>query len=227
MSSPSPRLSDPPTSVHEGEDAIIPSGPPLLPPTIQIKLHVRKGQPQVRGRLSKDLPKPVTWDHKSNEDTYGILCARIRAKHPRVVGLVWPADAHPYIQPSHHSSQVNYKRLDDDNSDGLIAKAWRLEERRLKGNGTIYVNVFIYLAASTTHATAGRDDPLELSQGAIYQQTQFLDEQVRLLNERRQGDAAERLTQFRTIRLKVNGTVVNYEVDVSSLRAALGLPDMD
>ncbi|KAG0085387.1 hypothetical protein BGZ93_000697, partial [Podila epicladia] len=36
-------------------------------------------------------------------------------------------------------------------------------------------------------------------------------------------DDEEEVEEFRTIRLRVNGTVVNYEIELRSLREALGL----
>ncbi|KAI1307324.1 hypothetical protein EDD11_004532 [Mortierella claussenii] len=185
------------------------------PDNVKIKLHLRRGEPQVRCRASKDLPKPITWVHSLKDDTYSVLCARIRASVAGVAGVEWPNGGHPYIRPTHTATQLNYLELNEDNCSQQITKAWRAESKRLEHSGEEYINLFIYLSRPEQRATVGSRNP---SQRAI------LDEQVRIHGNKRQVEDASQLKEFRPIKLMVNGTVVTYSIEIRSLRKALGYP---
>ncbi|KAG0312901.1 hypothetical protein BGZ99_009209, partial [Dissophora globulifera] len=136
--------------VEEEEDAPVPAPAPAsasipLPDTINIKVHFWKGQPRVRCHVSKDLPQP-TIAHKTIEDSYDILVARIKRALIRVTGLEWPSGGRPYLQPTHTTTQTNYQELNEDNFSDLVAKVWCSEARRLDDLAEVSVNVFVYLS---------------------------------------------------------------------------------
>ncbi|KAG0353091.1 hypothetical protein BC939DRAFT_453335 [Gamsiella multidivaricata] len=249
-----------------------------LPDVISIKVHFRKGQPRVRCRVSKDLPLP-TFRHRKTEDSYGVLTARIKTALAGVNGLEWPSGGHPYIQPTHTTTQQNYQELNEDNFNEFIAKAWRSEARRLENPADIFINVYVYLSVPAKRATTGNRNNIQrasrsrieaahtiiasaverrtlpelgpitvahyarhlarqpslpaerevltLPETNTFRQTQHLDEQVHSHNLKRQAAEDEQQEEFRTIKLKVNGTVVCYEIELRSLRAALNLPNFD
>ncbi|KAF9438525.1 hypothetical protein BGZ76_007199 [Entomortierella beljakovae] len=137
------------TSQESGDNTIQPSNSSrrfILPDNISIKLHLRKGQPLVRCRSTKDLPSPTTWEHNLDQDCYSIFCARIRTRLKGLAGLEWPQNSFPYIQPCHTTPQKNYQKVTEDNLEEALTKAWRFEARRLNSADGIYVNIFVYLS---------------------------------------------------------------------------------
>ncbi|KAG0276124.1 hypothetical protein BGZ95_007984 [Linnemannia exigua] len=120
---------------------------PLLPlPSIyKIQLHLRKGEPLERRRLTSGLPDPEPYDHIQGQDSFVILMKRIAARVARFPELFWPEDGSPYIKPAESVPQKYYQMLTPDNYEAHMAKAWRMEAKRLQDQSLIVLNLFVYL----------------------------------------------------------------------------------
>ncbi|KAI7819611.1 hypothetical protein BC939DRAFT_505615 [Gamsiella multidivaricata] len=120
-----------------------------IPQIIQIKLHPRKGQPQIRCRSTKDLPDPQGWTHNLDEDSFLVIMERIKRRIADTNGFKWPGGGKPYIQPTHNSAQKNNQELDEGNFKERLVRAWRTEARRLDGDATqVFVHLYAYLTAT-------------------------------------------------------------------------------
>ncbi|KAF8949276.1 hypothetical protein BGZ47_007986 [Haplosporangium gracile] len=116
-----------------------------LPPVYKIQLHLRKGEPLERRRLTHGLPDPEPYEHVQGQDSYIILRERISAHVARHPDLVWPEDGVPYIKPAESVPQKYYQQMTGENFENQMAKAWRQEAKRLPDEGLIVLNVFVYL----------------------------------------------------------------------------------
>ncbi|KAF9151314.1 hypothetical protein BG015_006836 [Linnemannia schmuckeri] len=116
-----------------------------LPPVYKIQLHLRKGEPLERRRLTHGLPDPEPYDHVQGQDSYIILRERIAARVARHSDLFWPEDGTPYIKPAESVPQKYYQQMTEENFEDQMAKAWRQEAKRLPDEGLIVLNVFVYL----------------------------------------------------------------------------------
>ncbi|KAG0074804.1 hypothetical protein BGZ90_010449 [Linnemannia elongata] len=116
-----------------------------LPTTYKIQLHLRKGEPLERRRLTHGLPDPDPYPHIRGQDSYIILRERIYARVARHPDLFWPEDGIPYIKPAESVPQKYYQQMTEDNFEEQMAKAWRMEAKRLGDEDLIVLNVFVYL----------------------------------------------------------------------------------
>ncbi|KAK3835556.1 MAG: hypothetical protein J3R72DRAFT_451498 [Linnemannia gamsii] len=116
-----------------------------LPPLYKIQLHLRKGEPLERRRLTSGLPDPEPYDHIQGQDSFAILLGRIAARVAQFPELFWPEDGSPYIKPAESVPQKYYQLLTPDNYEAHMAKAWRMEAKRLQDQSVIVLNLFVYL----------------------------------------------------------------------------------
>ncbi|KAG0035354.1 hypothetical protein BGZ83_004062, partial [Gryganskiella cystojenkinii] len=121
----------------------------VLPDTVKILIHFRRGEPLGNLRSIRDWPSP-SFSHGKDEG-FGFLLGRItnhvttlRNMKPENAGLVWnPSE--PYVQPTNSTKQKNFKRIDDETYERVIARAWYAEKRRLGDTGDVSVKIFVYL----------------------------------------------------------------------------------
>ncbi|KAF9079168.1 hypothetical protein BGX23_004850 [Mortierella sp. AD031] len=116
-----------------------------LPAVYKIQLHLRKGEPLERRRLTHGLPDPDPYDHVRGQDSFVVLRERIVTRVSRHPELLWPDDSFPYIKPSESIPQKYYQQLSADNYENLMEKAWQMEAKRLPDEGLIVLNIFVYL----------------------------------------------------------------------------------
>lgn len=116
-----------------------------LPAIYKIQLHLRRGEPLERRRLTHGLPDPEPYDHVQGQDSYIILREKITARVARHPELLWPEDGVPYIKPAESVPQKYYQKMTADNYEDQMAKAWRQEAKRLPDESLIVLNIFIYL----------------------------------------------------------------------------------
>ncbi|KAG0037928.1 hypothetical protein BGZ83_003269, partial [Gryganskiella cystojenkinii] len=142
----------------------------VFPDQVSFQLHLRKGQPLVRCRATKDLPKPILILHNVSEDGLSVLCARIRTRiNDFNLGLSWPEAVGLYLQPTHTTTQADFLLLDEDDFAGMVKKAWMTEAARVfNKNGEVYVNVYAYVtspehAAAIAAATGPASNPISRS----------------------------------------------------------------
>ncbi|KAF9169393.1 hypothetical protein BGX21_009433 [Mortierella sp. AD011] len=217
-----------------------------LPENVEIKLHLRKGQPLIRCRSTKDLPDPEGWEHNLENDTFETFCAKIRSRTTGIEGLEWPEDGHPYIQPAHTTPQKRYKELTPQNLSFRLEKAWRLESRRLSDESKVFVHVYVYLepsenggrgdisSSSDNGRNTNRSDSPYSPQNEVSESNAGPSGRPTLgshSNTSAQGSSQKRraestfvVEEYRTIRIKVEGAVIPIQVELRSLREALGLP---
>ncbi|KAF9095836.1 hypothetical protein BGX29_008860 [Mortierella sp. GBA35] len=113
-----------------------------LPAVYKIQLHLRKGEPLERRRLTHGLPDPDPYDHVRGQDSFVVLRERIVTRVSRHPELLWPDDSFPYIKPSESIPQKYYQQLSADNYENLMEKAWQMEAKRLPDEGLIVLNIF-------------------------------------------------------------------------------------
>ncbi|KAG0287284.1 hypothetical protein BGZ96_008788 [Linnemannia gamsii] len=116
-----------------------------LPAIYKIQLHLRRGEPLERRRLTHGLPDPEPYDHVQGQDSFIILRERISARVARHPELFWPEDGTPYIKPAESVPQKYYQKMMADNYEDQMAKAWRQEAKRLPDESLIVLNIFVYL----------------------------------------------------------------------------------
>ncbi|KAF9545304.1 hypothetical protein EC957_011058 [Mortierella hygrophila] len=116
-----------------------------LPTAYKIQLHLRKGEPLERRRLTHGLPDPDPYPHVRDQDSYVILRERISAHVARHPDLFWPEDGIPYIKPAESVPQKYYQQMTVENFEEQMAKAWRMEAKRLGDEELIVLNIFVYL----------------------------------------------------------------------------------
>lgn len=150
MESPASPASSHSGSHHENEDH---DESIEVPATILIQLHLRKGQPLVRCRSTKDLPNPPPFEYNIKEQSFDHLIHLIRTHLPDVPGRDWPEDARPYLQPAHTTPQKKYREMSDDNYRPRMEKAWRVSYKRVSKEmlrDPVCVHLFIYLVSANT-----------------------------------------------------------------------------
>lgn len=121
----------------------------VLPASVKVSLHFRRGKPLGKLRSIRDWPIP-SWSH-SKDEGYGFLIGRItnhvttlRGMKPENAGLVW-SPAEPYVQPTNSTKQKGYQRIDDETYEKVIARAWHAEKKRLGDDSQASVKIFVYL----------------------------------------------------------------------------------
>ncbi|KAF9423624.1 hypothetical protein BGZ76_003643 [Entomortierella beljakovae] len=218
----SPRSPSPTPSSH-------PSHP--LPDKFQIKLHLRKGQPLIRCRSTKDLPDPSGWDHHAENDSFEDFCAQISSRVANLEGIVWPKDGHPYIQTAHTTPQKRFKELNSRNLRARLDKAWRLESRRLSDDTKVFIHIYVYLQSSDgsssrsavdnrngTHSEVNTNARKDIAQRAMSSTV--------AAGKKRKADSTYEMEEYRTIRIKVEGVVIPIQIELRSLKEALSLPSL-
>lgn len=128
-----------PQAQHKTNNPKTPLRP--LPTTNKIQLHLRKGEPFERRRFTHGLPDPEPYPHIRTQDSYIILRERISARVARHPDLYWPENGIPYIKPAESVSQKYYQKMTEENFEEQMAKAWRMEAKRLGDEGLIVLNV--------------------------------------------------------------------------------------
>jgi hypothetical protein len=126
------------------------------PEHITIQLNLRK-LPALAAHNRKlgDLPDPPTWRHSCKEDTFHILCARIRGCIPtNLPGVRWPIDGQPYVKPSKHATAKLFQLLDEDNYLDSLRKAWKMEIKRGVSPADVVVHIFAYVQYPEARAGA-------------------------------------------------------------------------
>lgn len=68
---------------------------------------------------------------------------------------------------------------------------------------------------------------MDMPQNNTFRQTQHLDQELDDLRQRRLQDRDLYNEEYRTLRFKIDGQVVELQVELRSLREAINLPDMD
>ncbi|KAF9209173.1 hypothetical protein BGZ49_005960 [Haplosporangium sp. Z 27] len=193
------------------------------PETIPIKLHLRKGQPLIRCRATKDLPDPTGWDHNLENDTFDMFCAQIRSRLTGVEGLEWPSDANPYIQPAHTTPQKRYKELTPENLQTRLFKAWKIESKRADNESEAYVHIFVYLEPSGSNSgrvidrsgTRIRNGEAEASSAeASDSRVKSKQVPIQTSGQKRRAEPPIVQEEYRTIRIKVEGAVVPVQVEL-------------
>lgn len=161
-SSPTPSASQ---SSRSSEGPVERDTIPVLPDALKVRLHIRKGQPLTRCRVTKELPDTKTWEHRLGpdlQDSYGVFLERIRQHIQNTPSIDWPRDSVPYLQPTHSTPQKSYQRLDENSFDASIKKAWRAEAKRLNNPSQVFINIFVYVAdRRATAAAAGGHNTLQ------------------------------------------------------------------
>ncbi|GJJ67931.1 hypothetical protein EMPS_00277 [Entomortierella parvispora] len=148
MESPASPASSHSGSHHENEDH---DESIDVPPVILIQLHLRKGQPLVRCRSTKDLPNPAPFQYNIKEESFDHLIHLIRTHLPEVPGRDWPEDARPYLQPAHTTPQKKYREMSEENYRPRMEKAWRVSYKRVSKEmlrDPVCVHLFIYLVSA-------------------------------------------------------------------------------
>ncbi|GJJ76678.1 hypothetical protein EMPS_09037 [Entomortierella parvispora] len=118
-----------------------------IPPTVKIVLDYRKGAPRGSWRLLKELPPSLPWVFNREQDSFGVLLARIDSYLSRLPNVVLRPDGGPYLQPTHNTYQKNFVELTEDNYLKEFESTWRKEARRLnniKGD-QIVLHLYLYL----------------------------------------------------------------------------------
>ena len=139
--SPSPARSSP------AESAMSDTSENDNPEHLTIQLNIRK-LPALAAHNRKlgDLPDPPTWRHSCKEDTFHILCARIRGCIPtNLPGVRWPIDGQPYVKPSKHATAKLFQLLDENTYLESLQKAWRMEIKRGVSPEDVVVHIFAYV----------------------------------------------------------------------------------
>ena len=109
----------PPPEVRTHSPASVATPPPGagLPDCISIQVHLHCGAPLTHCHSHASLPAPAVWDYQWDTDSYDVLCGRIRRCISGLQNMKWTIDAHPYLQPTHNSTQQNYLILDEEFCD--------------------------------------------------------------------------------------------------------------
>ncbi|KAF9104270.1 hypothetical protein BGX27_010181 [Mortierella sp. AM989] len=214
-----------PTSPHPTQSSSFATR--QVPKIIQIQLHLRKGQPLIRCRSTKDLPDPAPWELDLENDTFDTLCAKIRSRTVGFVGLDWPRNGIPYLQPAHTTPQKRYKELTEENFKARFEKAWKLESRRVGKDSEVFLHIYVYLEDPDNHPAAPDNDPAAHVDHSTKQidATEHADiSTTQAISQKRSAEPTEDQEPYKTIRIKLEGVVVPIQVELRSLREALNLP---
>ncbi|KAG9060718.1 hypothetical protein KI688_008925 [Linnemannia hyalina] len=119
-------------------------------------------------RLRKSWPVPVVWSFQWDEDDLGSLLAKVRRRTtlPALKGFKWPSNETLYVKPTHNTPQQYFLRLDPEDCENKLKRAWTTEARRLNDPDQVTVDVFAYLTtdqAQTQAAATGRQDQIRRS----------------------------------------------------------------
>ncbi|KAF8921723.1 hypothetical protein BGZ58_003963 [Dissophora ornata] len=142
-----------------------------LPEEVQLKLHLRKGEPLTRCRAIKHWPTP-TWNYKKTSESFDLLLARIKfhvdnLKATGSKGLEWP-DKTPYVQPTNSTTQKSFRPIFEEDFESALARAWNSEKKRLGDDKEVFINIFVYLK-DTVSAGSKKNTIHRATEGKIQQ----------------------------------------------------------
>ena len=133
-----------------------------IPPTVQIVLDYRKGTPRGSWRLLKELPPSPPWVFNREQDSFGVLLARIDSYLSRLSHVVLRPDGGPYLQPTHNTYQKNFVELTEENYLREFESTWRKEARRLNNIRGDQIVLHLYLYLRNADGSSGGSGVLEV-----------------------------------------------------------------
>ncbi|KAK3837953.1 MAG: hypothetical protein JOS17DRAFT_837745 [Linnemannia elongata] len=118
-------------------------------------------QDKVSGRDS--WPDATIWRFRWDEDDLSSLIAKVRRRTtlPALKDYEWPSSETLYVKPTHNTSQQNFLRLDPEDYERKLKRAWTTEARRLGDADEVVVEVFAYL--TDAQARPGRQNQIKRS----------------------------------------------------------------
>lgn len=135
----------------------------VLPDTISLQISLRNGEPLTHRRTRKNWPDITIWRFRWDEDYLSSLVAKARRRTtlPALKDFEWPSSETLYVKPTHNTSQQNLLRLDPQDYERKLKRAWTTDARRLRDADEVIVEVFAYL--TDAQARPGRQDQIRRS----------------------------------------------------------------
>ncbi|GMF22788.1 unnamed protein product [Phytophthora fragariaefolia] len=153
---------------------------------------------------------------------FWLLKAQIVIEFIRKFPGEWQDNFGVCLKPSKHAPQCEFQELDEENYETRLSKAWELLDFASRSIRFRFDAFCLYMA--TIQARMPSDAPIQVPDTATFRQLQNIDRLSQEMQQNHQAEQTNADTNFRLIRIIIQGAVLQAHVNVADLREILGLP---
>ncbi|ETP13879.1 hypothetical protein F441_11109 [Phytophthora nicotianae CJ01A1] len=219
-----------------------------LPAILTCLLTIKNGDPLTSCR---NKTEPIDFSFQI-DCSFRLFKAQVATEFIRRLPNDWQDDFSVYLKPTKHAPQREFLELDEENFSSRVARSWELARLRLHApelrantirratenriqeqvprvaamlaERNISSGPASQLYMATMQARLPADAPLQVPDNTTFRQLRNIDQLSQEMETNQNTTQATADMNFRMLRIKIQGALIQVQVHVGDLQEILGLP---